>query len=884
MANLTDSLASVDSVARTFATDYVRASPLEAIARVATAGIQGVGAAMDDANQADTRARAKKVFDDNRADRDVTNAFNTALINNTGQDAPNVSAVPVPDSPSIDIDEAIINDPGPLTMGGPFGTGKGVGDGLDVPKSVNVELRNLQRYQAAEDQGRASPGSTRVFIEATMQKLLRDYPNSATAIVKAAKDAGIQHVLVDKYDNERKIEQNDLDIALEQKKTIFKAATDAGFSGDDAYMWQKGSEILAREYEFKVEKQRYEAVKANLEISDTQQRANEVQYGKALINNSVETSGQWQTQAWQSVTGLIQAAGNDPAKQAKILKDVYPQLASASAAAINHEITRLRSLNAPESVIETRTKELQAQRTQMLDLFTGDASVYKNAEKTMKFFQDTVGLSTAQSTQLTSKLKSILGSDVMALIATPEILTPDMLTRARQEIQDALDPDKEKAGRGLSNFIALMKGNKTFKDMTPAQAVDTMPSVVNAVNAFGNSITAESSPQVLGSFVNSFAVVGNAALGLQDVGASASHFEAAQKASSVLGSQRNLDALVLATTRSETAESAKGTLTLVRTAQTRNLKIAQGEMKTQLGMSQNDIIPSISAISWGPSSRGKPFAVGFNEKTGLYEVAKNPNVTTISATSIPGLPGFNLVEKLNQVNRAVALANNNLKALSYTNNVAGELPPGLTPLQIRAFYATGSTATWPKQAADKLRDPDGDFNRAVESARKTFQSEAWNKLNPIGDPIQETVNKIAKPSGPEGRGDNPYSTAAGLGQFTDSTWLSSYKETFPEAELSDAEILKLKTTAPENISMQVLYNFTKKNATQISRLGFEPTPDNLYIMHFAGEDRGPKVLVASNNTPVTDIFPASVIKINPANFKGVETIGDFKELMKRKMA
>jgi len=69
--------------------------------------------------------------------------------------------------------------------------------------------------------------------------------------------------------------------------------------------------------------------------------------------------------------------------------------------------------------------------------------------------------------------------------------------------------------------------------------------------------------------------------------------------------------------------------------------------------------------------------------------------------------------------------------------------------------------------------------------------------------------------------------------------------------------------------------FTAENSAALGRSGLEPTPGNLYAAHFLGAGDAPKVLGASDNTPVSAILDQRVIAANPhlANM----TVGQFKQ-------
>ncbi len=135
----------------------------------------------------------------------------------------------------------------------------------------------------------------------------------------------------------------------------------------------------------------------------------------------------------------------------------------------------------------------------------------------------------------------------------------------------------------------------------------------------------------------------------------------------------------------------------------------------------------------------------------------------------------------------------------------------------------------------------------------------------------------------ESRGDdsakNPRSSATGRYQFTDSTWLATYRAEFGNTGESDAQILaKRKDGATQDRLMRRL---TTANAKGLEQVGADVTPGNLYLAHFAGINGAQKVLRADPNASVEAVLGASVVKANP--FLKDMTAGQLVNWASRKM-
>lgn len=117
----------------------------------------------------------------------------------------------------------------------------------------------------------------------------------------------------------------------------------------------------------------------------------------------------------------------------------------------------------------------------------------------------------------------------------------------------------------------------------------------------------------------------------------------------------------------------------------------------------------------------------------------------------------------------------------------------------------------------------------------------------------------------EGKSDakNPKSSALGLGQFVNRTWLEMIKRLEPELAKgkSDAEILAMRTNAALSQKMTDVY--AAENQARLRRVGVPVTPTSTYLMHFAGPGGGVKLMKADPNTPVESILNSDAIEANP---------------------
>ena len=129
----------------------------------------------------------------------------------------------------------------------------------------------------------------------------------------------------------------------------------------------------------------------------------------------------------------------------------------------------------------------------------------------------------------------------------------------------------------------------------------------------------------------------------------------------------------------------------------------------------------------------------------------------------------------------------------------------------------------------------------------------------------------------EGTGKNPMSSAQGLHQFIDSTFVGTAKKVFPElASKSPTEILALRGTKLADgtpIESALEQRFRADNIASLASAGIQPTPGNTYLAHFLGAGGARSVLGADPNTPVASLLDPRAIAANKSVLEG-KTAGE----------
>lgn len=149
--------------------------------------------------------------------------------------------------------------------------------------------------------------------------------------------------------------------------------------------------------------------------------------------------------------------------------------------------------------------------------------------------------------------------------------------------------------------------------------------------------------------------------------------------------------------------------------------------------------------------------------------------------------------------------------------------------------------------------------------------------------VAALVNQIIKvESAGDARAKNPLSTATGLGQFIESTWLRMMRDYRPDltGRMTRAQLLELRFDPA--LSREMVTNLARENENFLRARGHDITAGRLYLAHFLGPSGADTALKASPQATVLDVMGAAVVNANP--FLRGKTVADLRDWADRKMA
>ncbi|WP_292531434.1 transglycosylase SLT domain-containing protein [Methylocystis sp.] len=124
-----------------------------------------------------------------------------------------------------------------------------------------------------------------------------------------------------------------------------------------------------------------------------------------------------------------------------------------------------------------------------------------------------------------------------------------------------------------------------------------------------------------------------------------------------------------------------------------------------------------------------------------------------------------------------------------------------------------------------------------------------------GSSIKGLVDRIVM-SESQGNPDarNKFSSAAGLGQFINATWMALIKKHRPDlaGAMSDKEILDLRKD-PE-LSREMTARYVEQNTSILMKKGLPVTPGSLYLAHFAGPGGAAAILSAPEEVDAATVI------------------------------
>jgi len=157
------------------------------------------------------------------------------------------------------------------------------------------------------------------------------------------------------------------------------------------------------------------------------------------------------------------------------------------------------------------------------------------------------------------------------------------------------------------------------------------------------------------------------------------------------------------------------------------------------------------------------------------------------------------------------------------------------------------------------------------------------------DAVVERIIRIE--SGGDPNATNKRSSAMGLGQFLDETWLDLIRNHRPDLAKGRSMDEMLELRRDGKLAREITMRFTKQNAAMLRKRGLPVTPGTLYLAHFAGGAGAVAILSSLEEADAASVMAGAdatgrtkrekIVKAN--SFLERFTVADLRNWADRKM-
>lgn len=394
-------------------------------------------------------------------------------------------------------------------------------EGAPLPPDVTRVVDTLQRAQAAEAQGRAPVGSSKIRIEAALADLRAAHPDRQDVIYKTLKDAGIDHYLFREAEISGKVFETELDVQMSMLKSYAEIAVKAGavLPGTDPYAAAAaGQRIAKRDDDIAALRAEQEASRAAAAEDRAQGTYNQEladrEAGIAYVNKGNEII----TPLFNALTSRISSVGfTDDQGNIQSLNTVIPVAQRSINDVYNNLISEAQASGQSSEVINRLRGDRDDKLKMINDMLTGDASVFKVRERAVKSIETQLAMNTMDAMPTYFGLVEVFGQGAVnemfqgSLMAT---LPPEVISELKGDlanVRGAIDSPEERMT--MAKLAALLRGQTGINTMTETEARKAIP-VLGTVHR-ANALDVANGGGNQQAYLNSGIQTANAAVELQ---------------------------------------------------------------------------------------------------------------------------------------------------------------------------------------------------------------------------------------------------------------------------------------------------------------------------------------------------------------------------------
>lgn len=387
--------------------------------------------------------------------------------------------------------------------------------GAPPPADVVNSVDEAVRARAAETQGRAPSGSSRIVLERALNKLLADYPDQTANILKEFRDNGFDHYLMRERDTAEQLYDAQVAGTIKQTQTFADAAVAAGAVLPGTSLEQAariGQDILHQEYTLKRKRDEAAASAAAAAEGRTQTNFSQEQADREVTTNFQATLSSVLAPSFAGIKNLFTQSNGDQS-----VLELIPETLNSLDVTVNNIITAAMQNDAPPSTVEAMRTEWKTLRPQIVELVSGPGSELSVATAVLEGMQTRLDINMIQALPVMTAMKDMFGMAGLeaAFGENPaQSLPPEIITSIKNEIKGvsgAIDTDGERVS--MATVAQLLRGQLHITQMDERAARVAIPAMV--VAARGQVADIGRGQGNTQSYVNANIQVVNAAMEIQ---------------------------------------------------------------------------------------------------------------------------------------------------------------------------------------------------------------------------------------------------------------------------------------------------------------------------------------------------------------------------------
>lgn len=571
-----------------------------------------------------------------------------------------------------------------------------------VPGEAVDAVDELLRTQRAASQGRVSLTGVQARTEQMISDLFQQYPDQRYELSVFFLQNNVNHPLLRGVAQAEAEENFEIQLEHSARETAYKAAAAAGlYSSNQDDMIQSGRGLLQASVRSEAaQRTAEEARKAAAEgRADAEFRRTEAD--RQVLGAATGHFNAYITPLMQTWRTAVAAAGTDADKQ-KVIQEIASNLGNSIESYRSAQIALMRRANVSQETINSFNSDLDLAAKGMRDTVSGDLSQFQASQRSLAYMQTKLKLDNWEALQVYNEMSTLLSPGLVNSLFSDDPnkgLSQDQVTAIQEDLSRfRVNHGKPEGRLALVSMASVLRGETRLDEMDEAHARAAMPSLYRSVEHLRGSVAdGTASVQEQGLFANGYGNLVNAAIELQPGNQDASMLSAAERAIGGIATPQSRQALEQI--RKTDPERADLLTQGSRLASIQIINATRGVLP--------DAGDGVLSVIYDPRAGRfviKSDRAAYDRLANQVDVVAGDGVATVTPRISESYEAY--VRRGNPIlTRKMNVLNGAIEHLRATDKYDPNLPTGLTPLQLRAFWATGQL---PPNRGTQASSPDGD--------------------------------------------------------------------------------------------------------------------------------------------------------------------------------